>query len=299
LHGKKGTAADHFSALEKTAQMLLPLFESDYDIVLTHGNGPQVGNILMQNEQAAPRIPSMPLDVCVAESQGAIGYFLQQSLSNLFLANKIRREVVTIVTRVAVDSKDPAFENPTKPVGPYYDLNQATQLIRQKKWKMSEDPSGKGFRRVVASPAPLRIVESRLIHQLLVLGNVPIAVGGGGIPVIQDENNQLLGVEAVIDKDSASSRLAIDLKADKFMILTNVDNCFLNFRKKSQAILRDMNLDEANTYLSQGQFSSGSMGPKVSAAIDYLTNGGNEAYITSIEQIVPALMKNAGTFLHH
>jgi carbamate kinase len=164
---------------------------------------------------------------------------------------------------------------------------------------MSEDPSGMGFRRVVASPYPIHIVETRLIHQLLLLGNVPIAVGGGGIPVILKKKNEMAGIEAVIDKDLASSRLAIDLKADKFIILTNVDNCYLNFKKKSQTPLKDINLDEANTFLEQGQFSSGSMGPKVQAAVDYLTNGGKEAYITSIDKIVQALNHSSGTFLHH
>lgn len=297
--GKKGTSSDHFESILKTARKLLPLFENDYDIVITHGNGPQVGNILIQNEETASKVPSMPLDVCVAESQGEIGYFLQQTFYNLFQTNNIKKDVVTIVTRVLVDSKDRAFENPSKPVGPYYDYNTAQNLVKTKKWRMSEDPSGKGFRRVVASPYPIHIIESRLIHQLLLLGNLPIAVGGGGIPVRMNKKNEIEGVEAVIDKDLASSRLAIDLKADKFIILTNVDNCFLNFKKKSQTALRDINLDEANTYLEQGQFSAGSMGPKVQAAIDYLTNGGREAYITSIEKIVQAVNHSAGTFLHH
>ncbi|HJY62836.1 MAG TPA: carbamate kinase, partial [Ignavibacteria bacterium] len=172
-------------------------------------------------------------------------------------------------------------------------------LIRTKKWKMHEDPSGKGYRRVVPSPKPIHIVETRIIQQMLLLGNVPIAVGGGGIPVILNKHNRYEGVEAVIDKDLASSQLAIDLKADKFIILTNVDNCFLNFKKRSQAALRELNMDEAHTYLEQGQFSSGSMGPKVQAAVEYLTNGGKEAYITSIEKAVLALKKEAGTFIHH
>ncbi len=298
-HGKKGSASDHFESVSKTAKKLIPLFRMDYDIVITHGNGPQVGNILIQNEETSSKVPSMPLDVCVAESQGEIGYFLQQTFSNLFQVNKIKKDVVTIVTRVLVDAKDPAFEKPTKPVGPYYDYSTAQQIIKNKKWKMSEDPSGKGFRRVVPSPTPIHIVETRLIHQLLFLDNLPIAVGGGGIPVVLNKNNEMEGTEAVIDKDLASSRLAIDLKADKFIILTNVENCYLDFKKKSQTIVRDMNLDEANTYLEQGQFSSGSMGPKVQAAIDYLTNGGKEAYITSIEKIVPAMNHTAGTYLHH
>jgi carbamate kinase len=297
--GKKGTAEDHLSSVYKTFEKLLPLFEMDYDIVISHGNGPQVGSILIQNEETAGKVPRMPLDVCVAESQGEIGYFLQQTLGNLFLQKKIKKEIVTIVTCVVVDKKDQAFEKPTKPVGPFYSQQHAQEYIKSKKWKMNEDPSGKGFRRVVPSPRPIHIIETRIIQQMLLLGNVPIAVGGGGIPVILNKKNQYEGVEAVIDKDLASARLAIDLKADKFIILTNVDNCFLNYKKKSQTSLTEMNLDEANTYLEQGQFSSGSMGPKVQAAVDYLTNGGKEAFITSINKAVLALKKEAGTLIHH
>lgn len=297
--GKKGTAQDHLRSAGKTFEKLLPLFKMDFDIVISHGNGPQVGNILIQNEETIVKVPSMPLDVCVAESQGEIGYFLQQTLSNIFLQHRIKKEIVTVVTRVLVDSKDPAFEKPSKPVGPYYSYEMAQHHIKAKKWKMSEDPSGKGFRRVVPSPRPIHVVETRIIQQMLLLGNVPIAVGGGGIPVILNNKHRYEGVEAVIDKDLASSQLAIDLKADKFIILTNVDNCFLNYKKRSQTALKLVNLDEANTYLEQGQFSAGSMGPKVQAAAEYLTNGGREAYITSIEKAPLALKKEAGTFIHH
>ena len=297
--GKKGTAEDHFKSAYKTFEKLLPLFKMDYDIVISHGNGPQVGNILIQNEETAAKVPPMPLDVCVAESQGEIGYFLQQTLSNIFLQHKIKKEIVTVVTRVLVDRKDIAFEKPSKPVGPYYSYDNAQHLIKSKKWKMHEDPSGKGFRRVVPSPKPIHVVETRIIQQMLLLGNVPIAVGGGGIPVILNNRNRYEGVEAVIDKDLASGQLAIDLKADKFIILTNVDNCYLNYKKRSQTVLKLLNLDEANTYLEQGQFSSGSMGPKVQAAVDYLVNGGREAYITSIDKASLALKKEAGTFIHH
>jgi len=297
--GKKGTSEDHLHSVYKTFEKLLPIFEMDYDIVISHGNGPQVGNILIQNEETASKVPPMPLDVCVAESQGEIGYFLQQSLGNLFLQKKIKKEIVTIVTGVLVDKNDQAFEKPSKPVGPYYSQQTAQGLIKSKKWKMIEDPSGKGFRRVVPSPKPIHIIETRIIQQMLILGNVPIAVGGGGIPVVLNKKNQYEGVEAVIDKDLASAQLAIDLKADKFIILTNVDNCFLNYKKKSQTSLSEMNLDEANTYLEQGHFSSGSMGPKVQAVVEYITNGGKEAFITSINKAVLALKKEAGTVIHH
>lgn len=297
--GKKGSASDHWESVSKTAKKLLSLFEMDYDIVLTHGNGPQVGNLLIQNEESAAKVPPMPLDVCVAESQGEIGYFLQQTLSNLFHSVKLKKDIITIVTRVLVDKNDIAFEKPTKPVGPYYDKEQAELMIKNKSWTMNEDPAGKGFRRVVPSPKPIYIIETRLIHQLLLLGNIPITVGGGGIPVIADSDGSYSGVEAVIDKDLASAQLAVDLKADKFIILTNVDNCYLNFKKTSETALTEMNLDEANTYLEQGQFSAGSMGPKVTAAVEYLTSGGREAYITSIDKLLFALKKEAGTLIHH
>lgn len=295
----KGTLEDHLKNIEITSRMLIPLFEKDYDIVLTHGNGPQVGNILIQNEESTHKVPSMPLDVCVAESQGEIGYLIQKALKNLFHIKGIKKDVVTLVTQVLVDKNDIAFEKPSKPVGPYYSQMHAQELIKEKKWTMHEDPAGKGFRRVVASPKPLAVLETRIIHQLLFLNQVPIAVGGGGIPVCIDENGAYSGIEAVIDKDLASARLAIDLKADKFIILTNVPYCYLNYKKNSQIALKEMNLDEANTYLEQGQFSSGSMGPKVMAAVDYITNGGSEAYITDIENILPAIEKEKGTFIHH
>jgi carbamate kinase len=295
----KGSVEDHIKNIEITSKMLLPLFEEDYDIVLTHGNGPQVGNILIQNEETAEKVPPMPLDVCVAESQGEIGYLIQQALKNMLRKKGIKKDVVTLVTQVVVDRKDPAFEKPTKPVGPYYTQEHARKLIKSKKWKMHEDPGGKGFRRVVASPKPIAVLETRIILQLLLLNQIPIAAGGGGIPVFLKKDGSYIGIEAVIDKDLASARLAIDLKADKFIILTNVPYCYLNFKKKSQIVLREMNLDEAHTYLEQGQFSSGSMGPKVMAAVDYITNGGKEAFITNIENVIQAIEKETGTFIHH
>jgi carbamate kinase len=295
----KGSADDHIKSIEVTAHHLYPVFMSSFDVILTHGNGPQVGNILIQNEATHGLVPSMPLDVCVAESQGEIGYMLQRIFKNVFKKFGIEKNIVTVVSQTLVDSNDQAFEKPTKPIGPYYSKTEAVKLINEKGWIMHEDPSGKGFRRVVPSPKPIRIIESRIIQQLLLMNNIPIAVGGGGIPVLMDNEGNINGVEAVIDKDLASAQLAIDLKADKFLILTNVSNCFLNFKKSSQIKIDEMNLDEAQTYMEQGQFSSGSMGPKVQAAIEYLINGGKEAFITNIENILPALNRNAGTYIHH
>jgi carbamate kinase len=297
--GSKGSVEDHLSVIEQTSKLLLPLFKRDYDIVLTHGNGPQVGNILIQNDEASIKVPPMPLDVCVGKSQGEIGYFLQKAIQNLFYHNSINRGIFTVISQVLVDKKDAAFENPSKPVGQYYNSDQSRKLINEKKWIMQEDPSGKGFRRVVPSPKPIRILETRFIQQMIYQNNIPIAVGGGGIPVCHDNNGNIIGVEAVIDKDLASAQLSIDIKADKFIILTNVSNVYLNFKKKSQLKINDLNLDEANTYHEQGQFSAGSMGPKVQAVIEFLTNGGKEAFITNIENLLPALEYRAGTFIHH
>lgn len=294
----KGSYRDHINNISFTCESLIPLFKSDNDIVITHGNGPQVGNILIQNDEASEKVPPMPLDVCVAESQGEIGFLLQITLKNTFRKHDVKKDPVTVITQVEVDKNDDAFNKPSKPVGPYYSKLQAIELIKYKAWKMVEIPL-KGFRRVVPSPKPLRIVETRVIHQLLLHDQLPIAVGGGGVPVIKDANGNLKGVEAVIDKDLASAQLAIDLKADKFIILTNVHCCYLNYGKSSQSKITEMNLDEAVTYLEQGQFSSGSMGPKIQAAIEYLTNGGKEVYITDLENTIQALNKESGTYIHH
>jgi carbamate kinase len=293
-----GSYHDHIINISITCEALIPLFKSDNDIVITHGNGPQVGNILIQNDESSEKIPPMPLDVCVAESQGEIGFMLQNILKNTFRKYGIKRDVVTLITQVEVDRNDDAFNKPSKPVGPYYSKQNAKELIKNKGWKMVEIPF-KGYRRVVPSPKPIRIVETRIIHQLLLHDQLPIAVGGGGVPVYKDKNGDLKGVEAVIDKDLASSRLAIDLKADKFIIVTNVPYCYLNYGKGTQSKISEMNLDEASTYYEQGQFSSGSMGPKIQAAIEYLTNGGSEVYITDLENTSLALNKESGTYIHH
>jgi len=294
----KGTIEEKISAASLTAEQLLPLLSSDYSIILTHGNGPQVGNLLIQNDEAAAHVPPMPLDVCVAETQGEIGYVLQTALQNIAAKWNIRKSPATILTQVLVDKGDPAFEAPTKPVGPFYPLDKTRQIIKGKEWKFREDPAGKGYRRVVPSPIPRKILQANLIQELVNHGHIVIAVGGGGIPVYIDDTGKLLGIEAVIDKDLASAQLAIDLRADRLIILTNIDGCYLDFKQEHQTVIREMNLDEAQTYLLQGHFSSGSMGPKVAAAVEYITNTGNEALITSIENLGYALKGRAGTVIH-
>jgi len=295
----KGTIEEREAAAAITAEQLLPLFQNTkYEVILTHGNGPQVGNLLIQNEEGASKVPPMPLDVCVAETQGEIGFILQKAMQNTFSKHGMKNVTLTLLTQVLVDENDPAFSELTKPVGPYYTKEQTIEILKTKDWKFKEDPAGKGFRRVVASPRPIKIMQAGIISDLVSRNYSVIAVGGGGIPVWISEENEIRGMEAVIDKDLASSQLAIDLKADKLIILTNVENCYINFKKPNQIILRDLNLDEAQTYFDQGHFSAGSMGPKVQAALEFVQNTGNTAIITSIEKLNEALEGSAGTIIH-
>jgi carbamate kinase len=294
----KGTIEEKEIASDFTARQLYPVINSDYHVVITHGNGPQVGNLLIQNEEASSKIPPMPLDVCVAETQGEIGYILQKSLQNILFENKLTKNIVTLLSEVVVDKNDIAFENPSKPVGPYYTKGHAVELINEKKWKFREDPGGKGYRRVVPSPKPIKVLETKVISELISNDHVVISVGGGGIPVYFDKENKIQGVEAVIDKDLASSQLAIDLKADKLIILTNVEYCYLNYKKENEIVITEMNLDEATTYLDQGHFSSGSMGPKVAAAVDFVLNTGNTAIISNLENLTRAVNGLSGTKIH-
>ncbi len=295
----KGTIEEREAAAALTSEQLLPLFQnSDYDVILTHGNGPQVGNLLIQNEEAASKVPPMPLDVCVAETQGEIGYILQKALQNTFARHGMKTVTLTLLTQVLVDENDPAFSDLSKPVGPYYTKEQTLEILKHKDWTFREDPSGKGYRRVVASPKPIRIMQTNIISDLAAKDYAIIAVGGGGIPVWITKDNEIRGMEAVIDKDLASAQLAVDLKADKLIILTNVECCYINFKKPNQIELRDLNLDEAQTYYDQGHFSAGSMGPKVLSALDFVSNTGNTAIITSIEKLNEALEGKAGTIIH-
>lgn len=295
----KGTVEEREAAADETAEQLIPLFKSEeYDVILTHGNGPQVGNLLIQQEEGSTKVPPMPLDVCVAETQGEIGYILQKAIQNAFEKHGIRKNILSLLTQVLVDEKDPAFEKLSKPVGPYYTAEQTREILKTKNWKFKEDPAGKGFRRVVASPKPLKVLQSGIISDLTKDGYIVISVGGGGIPVYYDKKGDIAGVEAVIDKDLASAELAIELKADKFVILTNVEQCYINFNKPNEIKLREMNLDEAQTYFDQGHFSAGSMGPKVQSVIEFVQGTGNQAIITHITKLPEALEGKAGTLVH-
>jgi carbamate kinase len=265
-----------------------------YNVVVTHGNGPQVGFILLRSELARNKVHTVPLDSCGADTQGAIGYNFQMALGNEFKRRGIKKTVATIVTQVVVDKDDPAFKNPAKPIGPFYTKEEALERQRVDAWDVMED-SGRGWRRVVASPLPKEIVEFDAIKKLVDSGVVVIAVGGGGIPVIRDENGELCGAPAVIDKDHASAMLAGRLKADLFVISTSVEKVYINFCRPNQRSIDKMTVAEAKEYIKEGHFKAGSMLPKIEAAIKFLEGGGTEALITDPFHLEEALDGKTGT----
>ena len=293
--GDKGTAEEQMMRARETAENIYSLFVK-YKVVITHGNGPQVGAILLQNETSKNVVPPMPLDICGAMSQGEIGYMLEQSFHNFFKDRGLKKSIVTVLTRVVVAEDDPAFKNPSKPIGPFYTKEESEILMREKGWHMIED-SGRGWRRVVPSPEPLEIVEKEVIRKIIDSGFIAIAVGGGGIPVVRI-NGKLMGVEGVIDKDLASATLGRDIKAEKLFILTSVDKVYLNFGKPNQQGIERMSVDEAERYIEEGHFKKGSMYPKVLASIRFLKNGGKEVLITSPEKLKDALVGKTGTVIY-
>ncbi len=287
---------DQFNAVRETAVHIAGMIEQGWDVVITHGNGPQVGFILLRSELASKVLHSVPLDSCGADTQGAIGYMIQQALHNEFLRRGIRRQSTTIVTQVVVDRNDPAMQNPSKPIGSFYKEEEARARMSKDGWIMVED-AGRGWRRVVPSPIPREIVERDAIDNLIKGGFIVIAVGGGGIPVVRDDSGYLSGVEAVIDKDLASSLLATELHADLLLISTAVEKASLNFKKPDQVDLDRITLNEAKRYYEEGHFAKGSMGPKVKAIVNYLERGGSAALITMPETIGKALKGETGTWI--
>jgi carbamate kinase len=265
-----------------TCISLLNLLKEDYNIVITHGNGPQVGNIMLRNEAGYNnyKIPKMPLDICVADSQGGIGYMIERQMINILKDYKIKKNVVTLVTQVLVDKHDSAFQNPTKPVGAFYLKEESDLLARVNNFVFKEDPRKRGWRRVVPSPQPQDILNKKVIKDLVNKGNIVIASGGGGVPVYRAEDNRLYGVEAVIDKDHASALLAQEIGAEAFYILTDVPKVCLRFNKPDQKALDVITADEAQKYFDDGEFAAGSMGPKILAAIKFVRGGGKETVIT-------------------
>lgn len=289
------SASAQQAALEETSRQLVDLIEQGIDIIISHGNGPQVGNILLQQAAADSRkTPAMPLDTCGAMSQGMIGYWMEIAMEKALKERGISKNVVTVVTRVVVDRNDPAFLNPTKPIGPFY-TEQEAKRIREESHACFKEDSGRGWRRVVASPKPVSIVEHSVINSLVEQGNIVISVGGGGIPVIQTEMG-FTGVEAVIDKDFASEKLAELVDADTLIILTGVDNVYIDFNKPTQKKLEDVTIKELKEYISGGQFAAGSMLPKVEAALQFAqTSPTRKTIITSLDQAVHAIDGKAGT----
>ena len=287
------TVPDQYEAAQETCVHIAAMIEQGWDVAIGHGNGPQVGFILRRSELARHELHEVPLDFCGADTQGAIGYMLQQILYNEFRRRGMKKQAATVVTQVLVDRNDPAFANPTKPIGSFLSEEEA-QERREEGWKVIED-AGRGWRRVVPSPRPVRVIERDAVKQLIDAGFVVITVGGGGIPVIEDEEGNLKGVAAVIDKDYASSLLATGIGADLFLISTSVEKVALNYGKPDQKWLDEMTLAEARKYLAEGHFAPGSMKPKIEAIISFLENGGQEAIITSPQNIERALAGETGT----
>ncbi|HHT9159363.1 MAG TPA: carbamate kinase [Candidatus Brocadiaceae bacterium] len=292
--GQQGTIAEQFENVRKSLDGIIYCLKQGYGVVITHGNGPQVGNMLLMVEASRNQVPELSLGVCVADTEGAIGYMIQQSLTNRLRKEGINKCVVTVLTQVIVDKHDKAFSNPTKPIGPFFTKEEAERFQREKGWHILED-SHRGYRRVVASPNPLEIVEECAIKSLLEAGDIVIAAGGGGIPVIVRDDGDLEGVDVVIDKDLASGVLARGIKADCLMMLTGVEHVFLNFKQSNERALSRLTVKEAHKYLKEGHFLPGSMGPKIQAAINFLNWGGELVIITSIDNGKMALEGRTGT----
>jgi carbamate kinase len=291
---QRGLQVEQMNNAQKAARLMIYIVKKGYDLIIVHGNGPQVGNLLIQMEESVTKIPPFSLEVCDAMTEGSMGFMLERALTNELRKNSIDKEVATLITQVVVDREDPAFQNPSKPIGPFYSQYRASMLKRQKNWKMIED-SGRGFRKVVPSPKPIDIVPNRIIRDLVHAGKIVIAAGGGGIPVIIDGNGLFQGVEAVIDKDYAASLIAQEANVELFIILTNVSRVSLNFNTPDEKPISVMTVAEANGYLAQGQFPPGSMGPKIEAAIEYIQNGGEKVIITSANHLKASLINRSGT----
>jgi carbamate kinase len=295
--GEQGTSTEQFRNVQRAAEAVAELVAGGYRVVVTHGNGPQVGNLLIQQAVGAAQVPAMPMDVAGAMTQGWIGYMIQQSLRNALLRRNhpAATRIATVVTQVIVDRDDPAFESPSKPVGPFYNGEEA-QRMRYAGMRLVED-SGRGWRRVVASPQPRAIAEIDAICTMVNDGMLVVAAGGGGIPVVQEADGTLVGVEAVIDKDLAGALLARQVGASRLLILTDVEKVALNYKKPDQVDLAHLTVAEARRYLADGYFARGSMGPKVQAAVNFVEGGGRQAIITQLFSALPALAGETGTVI--
>ncbi|MGP4105885.1 carbamate kinase [Virgibacillus sp. L01] len=281
--------------VRKSAEVIAGIINNGHTVAVTHGNGPQVGNILRQNEEAKHVVPALPLEVCSAESQGFIGYMFEQNLRNELLKINNETPVVVTLTQTEVSSDDPDFQDPSKPIGVFYSEEEANRLAEEKGWVVKED-AGRGYRRVVPSPEPKTILGSNAISQLTDAGSIVVASGGGGVPVVKQKNGTFKGIDAVIDKDRSGFKLAEEIKADVFMILTDVEHVFVNYGKPNQKALTEITLSEAKGYVEEGQFSAGSMGPKMEAAINFAESGGR-AVICSLDKAKEAIEGKSGTHI--
>jgi carbamate kinase len=290
------TVQDQFNCARDTMTHIVDMIEKGWDVVVTHGNGPQVGFILRRSELSRHELHEIPLDYCGADTQGAIGYMFQNALQNEFKQRGIKKDAATIVTQTIVDKDDPAFKSPSKPIGSFMDEDEATRRAENEGWSVVED-AGRGWRRVVPSPIPTRIVEANVIDTLVHAGVTVVGVGGGGIPVVEDENGIVKGVEAVIDKDFSSALMAANIKADLFIISTAVEKVALNYNKPNQVFLDKMTVAEAKQYIEEGHFAPGSMLPKIQAIIKFFEEGGKKALITDPEHISEALEGKTGTWI--
>jgi len=291
---KHQSVPDQYAAVVETVRHITDLLEREYRVVITHGNGPQVGFILLRSEHSRGLLHQVPLDSIVADTQGALGYQLQQALENEFRRRGLKRSVATIVTQTLVDRNDAAFTSPTKPIGEFYTQEQAEERMRVEQWIMVED-AGRGWRRVVASPKPVRIIEADVVRHLVKDGYVVVAAGGGGIPVVADAQGMLRGVPAVIDKDLASAVLANQIGADLLVISTAVEKACLNFGKPNQQELDSLSVAQAKELADSGHFSAGSMLPKVQACVHFIEHGGRESVITCPTKLSIAVSGNGGT----
>jgi carbamate kinase len=300
LMGEDGRSSytEQMVKTEIMCRKLLSLLNMGYRIMITHGNGPQVGNFLMQQECLAENVPPMPLDACSAMTQGQIGYMIEQKLRNTFAENNIDKPIIVFITQVVVSADDPAFQNPTKFIGPFFNKEQSDILSRDEGWIMRED-SGRGYRRIVPSPKPIDIIEKHEIAEMADKDFVVVACGGGGIPVLRDDNNNLSGVAAVIDKDFAAEKIGNFIGAELLLLITPVDRVAINFGTPEQKNLSRMTLEEAERYFAEGHFAPGSMGPKIEAAINFLRSGGKRTIITSLDCIESAIKGEAGTEIVH
>ena len=291
---ERGFQEEQIENAKACAELCAKVISQGYNVLVVHGNGPQVGNILLQQEAASGQIPPYTLDICVAQTEGSMGYMLERCIANILTAEGLDHDLVTILTEIVVDAKDPAFEHPTKPIGPFYPTFRAEELIRSHNWHMVED-SGRGWRKVVPSPKPLEVVQEKTIKTLLDNDTIVIAAGGGGIPVIKDPRGMLMGVEVVIDKDRASALLAGNLEMDMFVLLTGVEKVAINFGTPEEKWLDTITTSQAEQLLKEGHFPPGSMGPKIESAIDYLHRGGQEVLITSPSALLSGNITTIGT----